>query len=52
MTLKGHAIFKDKLTDGLKNDIMNLVNFHPSSYKPENVQFDRLVLSKAHKFFD
>ena len=35
MTLKGYAIFKGKLTGGLKNDIRNLVNFHVSSCKPE-----------------
>ena len=27
MILKGDAIFKEKLTGGLKNDIRNLVNF-------------------------
>ena len=52
MTLKGYAIFKEKLTGSLKNDIRNLVNFHASSFKPENVHFDGLVLSKAYKFLD
>ena len=33
MTLKGVANFKGKLTCGLKNGIMNLVNFHASSRK-------------------
>ena len=27
MTLKGDAIFKEKLTGGLKNYIKNLINF-------------------------
>ena len=49
MTLKGDAIFKEKLTGGLKNDIRNLVNFHASSRKSENLHFDGLVLSKAYK---
>ena len=40
MTLKADAIFKDKLTGGLKNDIRNLVNFHVSSRKFENFHFD------------
>ena len=31
MTLKGDAKVKGKLTQGLKNDIRNLVNFHASS---------------------
>ena len=47
MTLKGYAIFKEKLIGDLKNDIRNLVSFHPSRFKPENVHFDGLALSKA-----
>ena len=39
MTLNGDAIFKKKLTGGLKNDIRNLVRFHESS----------LFFSIAHK---
>ena len=31
MTLKGDAIFKEKLIGGLKNDMRSLVNFHVSS---------------------
>ena len=49
MTLKGVAKFKGKLTCGLKNDIKNLVNFHANSRKPENLHFDRILLSKAYK---
>ena len=43
MTLKGDQ----KLTGGLKNGIRNLINFHASSCKSENLHFDGLVLSKA-----
>ena len=49
MTLKGVAKFKWKLTCGLKNDIRNLVNFHASSQKSENLYFDVLLLSIAYK---
>ena len=49
MTLQGYAIFKERLTGGLKNYIINFVNFHASSRKSENVHFDGLVLSKAYK---
>ena len=28
MTLKGDAIFEEKLTCGLENDMRNLANFH------------------------
>ena len=52
MTLNGDAKFKEKLTGGLKNDIRNLVNFNMSSLKPENLHFDRLVLSKAYNVLD
>ena len=47
MTLKGDAIFKEKLTSGLKNDLKNLVNFHASSRKSENLHFDGILLSMA-----
>ena len=33
MTMKCDAIFKEKLTSGLKNEIGNLVNFNASSCK-------------------
>ena len=52
MTLKAYAIFKEKLTGGLKNDIRNLVNFHASSCKLENLHVDGLILSKPYKVLD
>ena len=52
MTLKGDVKFKGKLTPDLKNDIRNLVNFHASSRKSENLHFDRILLSKAYKDLD
>ena len=52
MKLKSGGVFKEKLTLGLKNDIRNLVNFHASSRKSENLHFDELVLSKAYKVLD
>ena len=36
MTLKSNAKFKDKLTCVFKNDMRNLVNFHPTPQKSEN----------------
>ena len=50
MTLKGDANFKGKLACGLKNNIRNLVTFHPSSWKSENLHFDWILLSKHIKF--
>ena len=52
MRLKGDAKFKGKLTRGLKNDIRNLVDFHASSQKSENLHFDGFLLSKAYKVSD
>ena len=52
MTLNGDAKFKGKLTCGLKNDIRNLVNFHASSRKSQNLHFDVHRLSKAYKIVD
>ena len=49
MILNGDALFKEKLTGGLKNDIRNLVNFHAGSRKSEILHFDGFVLSKAYK---
>ena len=52
MTLKGIAKYKGKLTCGLKNNIKNLVNFHASSQKSENLHCDVLLLSKVYKVLD
>ena len=52
MTLKGDAKFKGKLTCSMKNNIRNLVNFHVSSRKFENLHFDKILLSKAYKDLD
>ena len=49
MALKGDAKFKGKLTGRLENDIRNLVNFHASSRKSENVHLDWLLLPKSYK---
>ena len=47
MTTKCYANFEGKLTCGLKNDMMNLGNFHQSTCKCENSDFDRNILSKV-----
>ena len=49
MTLKSDGKFKGKLTRDLKNDIRNLVNFHASSRKRENLHFIRLLLPITDK---
>ena len=48
MARKGHAKFKKKLNSGLKNNIKDLVDFHVSSLKTENVHFHGLLLFKVH----
>ena len=52
MTLKGDAKFKGKLICGLKKYIRNLVNFHASSRKSENLRFDWILLFKEYKDLD
>ena len=52
MTLKSDEKFKGQPSRGLKNDIKNLVNFHVTSRKSENLQFNGLLLSKAYKVLD
>ena len=47
--MKSDAEFKGKLTRGLKNDVKNLVNFHASSGKSENLHFDVLLLGKVYQ---
>ena len=52
MTLKTEAKFKGKLICGLKKDRRNLVNFHASSRKSENLHLDWILLSKAYTDLD
>ena len=52
MTLKSDAKLIRKLTRSLKNDISNLVKFHASNRKSENLHFDGFLLSKAYKVLD
>ena len=47
MTLKSDAKFEKKLTCSLENDMRNLANFHQSTGKCPNWDFDGIDLSKA-----
>ena len=47
MELKTDADFKGKLTCAFKNDMKDLANFHQSTRKSQNLDFDRILLSKA-----
>ena len=49
MTLKSDAKFGEKLACGLKNDtcMQNLANFHQSTQKCQNWDFDGVLLSKV-----
>ena len=47
MTLKSDAKIEEKLTCDLKNDLRNLANFHQSTQKCENWDFDGVLLSKV-----
>ena len=43
IALKGDAKFEEKLTCGLKNDMRNMVNFHQSTWKSQNLDFDGIL---------
>ena len=47
MTLKRDAKFEEKLTCGLQNDIRNLADFHQSTRKSQNWDFDEILLLKV-----
>ena len=49
MTLKSNAKFEEKVTFYLENDMRNLVDFHVSTDKSENLHFDVLRLLIAYK---
>ena len=40
------------MSRGLKNDIRNLVNFHRSSRRSENLQFDGFRMTKVYNVSD
>ena len=47
MTLESDAKFEENLTCGWKNDMRNLANFHQSTRKSQNWDFDGILLSKV-----
>ena len=47
MTPESDAKFQGKLSCGLENDMRNLANFHQSTQKPQNWEFDGILLSKV-----
>ena len=47
MPLKSDPKFEEKLTCGLENDMRNLANFHQSTRKSRNWDFDGILLSKV-----
>ena len=47
MAAKSDAKFEEKLTCDLKNDRRNLANFHQSTRKSQNWDFDGIFLFKV-----
>ena len=47
MTIESDAKFEEKLTCASENDIRNLANFHQSTRKSQNWNFDVILLSKV-----
>ena len=50
MALKSDAKFKEKLTCGFKDDMRNLVNFHPNTQTSENFTSMSCFCPKYIKF--
>ena len=46
------SFVNERIAHDLKNGIRNLVNFHASSQRSENMHFDWLVFSKTYKVLD
>ena len=42
MTLKGDAQFVEQMTCGLENDMRNVANFHQSTWKSQDWDFDKI----------
>ena len=49
MTLRSYANFEERVTRGLKKDMRKLANFHQSTCKCQNWNFDGIHLSKVEK---
>ena len=47
MTLKNDAKFEEKLVCCLENDMRNFANFHQSTRKSQNRNFDKILSSKV-----
>ena len=47
MTLESDAKFEEKLTFAQEDNIKNLANFHQSTFKSQNVDFDGILLYKV-----
>ena len=47
MAMKTDTKFEEKVTSGLENDMSNLANFHQSTEKCQNWDFDGVLLSKV-----
>ena len=51
MRLESDVKFEEKLTCGLENNMGNLVNFHQSTWKSQNLDLDGILLSKVENIW-
>ena len=47
MTVKSDAKFEEKLNCGLENDMRNFADFHHSTQKCQNWNFDKILSPKV-----
>ena len=45
------AKFEEKITCALENNMKNLANFHQSTWKSQNLDFDGILLSKVENIW-
>ena len=51
MTLESDAKFEEKLTSALESNMRNLGNFHQSTWKSQNSDFDGILFSKVENIW-
>ena len=50
MTLQSDTKFEGKLTCGLENEMRSLANFHQSTRKSQNSDFDGILFIQSKKY--
>ena len=49
--IRERCTLEEKMTSGLKNNMKNLANFHLSTRKSQNLDFDGIFLSRVENMW-